>query len=189
MLLRRDANKKSRTERSAHIALVVLLIAIATNLTLALTLKERLDGLSARSSDPVGEVVREIRGVDASGTQRAITLTGDRPTLVYFSRRGCKWCERNQRNVDALGLQASARYRILELSPLGEAPAGVKSFGIERFSVTDDVMQRFGAHGTPYTFVLSAEGRIINAWAGAFGPRLLPTINKALDVELPGIVR
>ena len=189
MLLQREAHKKSRTERSAHIALVILLMAIATNLTLALTLKERLDGLSARSSNPVGEVVAEIRGLDASGTERAIPLTGDRPTLLYFSRRGCKWCERNQRNVDALGLQASARYRILELSPLGEAPEGLKSFGIERFSVAEDVLQRFGAHGTPYTFLLSAEGRIIKAWAGAFGPRLLPTINKALDVELPGIVR
>lgn len=188
MLQRRNIVKRLRVEWSAHVALVVLLVAIATNVALALTLKGRLDGLSPRQSNPMGQMVQEIRAIDSSGIARTIALVGDRPTLVYFSRRGCMWCERNQRNVDALGLQASARYRILELSPAGEAPLTPHSFGIERFTVGDEVMQRFGAHGTPYTFLLSAEGHIISAWAGAFGPWLLPTINKTLDVELPGLL-
>lgn len=186
MLLRRIG--KSRAEWSAHVALVILLVAIATNVGLALTLKGRLDGLSSKRPSQVGQVITQIAAIDESGKLRTVSLIGDRPTLLYFSRRGCKWCERNQRNVDALGLQASARYRILELSPKGESPIGVGSFGVERLGVANDVMQQFGAYGTPYTFLLSPEGRIIEAWAGAFGPSLLPIINKTLDVELPGVV-
>ena len=188
MLLRRSPTGKSRAEWSAHVALVVLLIAIATNVALALTLKGRLDGLSPERRSQVGQVITAIAAIDESGTTRTVSLIGDRPTLLYFSRRGCKWCERNQRNVDALGLQASARYRILELSPRGDGPIRGKSFGVERFEVADSVMQQFGAQGTPYMFLLSPEGRIMKAWAGAFGPGLLPIINKTLDVELPGIV-
>ena len=187
MLVQKQPSGKGRAERSAHAALVVLLIAIATNVALALTLKGRIDALNPTPKQ-VGQVITEIVGTDESGSVRNIALIGDRPTLVYFSRRGCTWCERNQANVDALGLQASARYRIVELSPEDERPVGRRSFGVERFGVADDVMARFGAHGTPYTFLLSQEGRIISAWAGAFGPRLLPTINQTLDVELPGIV-
>ena len=188
MLVRKQPSGKERAERSAHAALVVLLIAIATNVALALTLKGRIDALNPSTPKQVGQVITEIVGTDESGSVRNIALTGDRQTLVYFSRRGCTWCERNQANVDALGLQASVRYRIVELSPVGERPEGPRPFGVARFGVADDVIARFGAHGTPYTFLLSREGRIINAWAGAFGPRLLPTINKTLDVELPGIV-
>jgi hypothetical protein len=175
-------------EWSAHVALVMLLIAIATNVVVGLTLKAKLDQLSTPGSSRIGEAINEIRGVDESGVQRVIDLRGQKPTLLYVSRRGCKWCDSNVRNVAALGLQASTRYRIVELSPNGVGPTGPKAFGIERLAIEEEELRRLGVTGTPYTLLVSPEGRIVDVWVGAFGKSNAPRINKALDVELPGII-
>jgi hypothetical protein len=180
--------KRSSTERLTHVALVMLIIAIATNVGIALTLKARLDALKPEPAVAPGTLITEITGKNAAGEEQTIQLTGNRPVLLYVSRQGCGWCERNQRNVHAIGLQASARFRILELSPEGPGPSGSKAVGVTRLSVTEDVLRRIGARGTPYTVLLSPEGKVLQSWVGAFGAATGPSVARTLQVELPGLI-
>jgi hypothetical protein len=188
MLSGTPSRARTRTEWLAHIALVALIISIAANVGRALTLKARLASLNPPPAVKAGSVIKELAGKDASGVMRQVQLTGDRPTLVYVSRQGCGWCQRNERNMHAIGLQASTRYRILELSPEGPGPSGEKAYGVERLTVSEEVLQRIGARGTPYTVLLSPDGRVMETWFGAFGQRTAPSIARALAVELPGLM-
>lgn len=175
------------SSRSANAALVILLVAIATNVIVALTLRSKIERVGTASSQMIGQSVVEIRGVDTMKGQQVIPLKGERPTLIYVSRGGCKWCERNVRNLEAIGLQASTRFRILELSPEDAGPSGPQAFGTQRLAVNQDVLRRLGVTGTPYTLLLSPEGRIEKAWVGAFGKTNSASISEALSVQLPGL--
>ena len=188
MLSRLFEKKRTLAEWSTHVALVALIIAIATNVGIALTLKARLDALRPVAAVKTGTAITEITGKDPSGATQTIQLAGSRPTLLYVSKKGCAWCQRNERNVHAIGLQASTRFRILELSPDGVGPSGSKALGVERLIVTEDVLQRIGTRGTPYTLLLSPDGRVIDSWIGAFGAQTAPSVARALQVELPGLI-
>jgi thioredoxin-related protein len=188
MLHVHEKKVKTRTERLAHFALIALIVAVATNVAIGLTLKDRLDRLRPAPAVEPGSLLTEITGTDVAGKNRTVQLAGMRPTILYVSRRGCGWCERNHRNLKAIGLQASARFRILELSPAGIGPSGSPAFGVERLGVSEDLLQRIGARGTPYMVLLSPEGRVIDSWIGAFGPRTAPSVARTLQVELPGLI-
>jgi hypothetical protein len=114
-----------------------------------------------------------------------------RPTFVYIFSPSCIWCQRNLQNIKALsGTQGSA-YRFIGLSLSSN---GLKKYVEENelkfpvyTSASDANGREIKLHATPQTLIVSPNGRVDEAWLGAYTGRMQGEIERKLGVHLPGL--
>lgn len=112
------------------------------------------------------------------------------PTVLYYFSPVCGWCERNWRNVAAVERQTQGRFRFLAVSttPDVQRIRAAHAIGFEIYSgLSEEARRAHGFIGTPHTIVLSPEGQVLKAWAGAYNERVGREIAAYLQVSLPGL--
>lgn len=139
-----------------------------------------------------GEIVPDLslKGLDG---KNIIFPYGDSelPAIVYVISPGCSWCEKNQKNAESLAKKVSDKYRFIAISLDSKGlEQYVKSHQIS-FDVYTDLPQEIGSKykfgGTPQTLVISAQGKVLHNWQGAYTGDLKSQIEKVFDFSLPGI--
>jgi peroxiredoxin len=111
--------------------------------------------------------------------------------VFYVLSPSCIWCRRNQANIDKLAETKANDFRFIGLS-LDES--GLKEYLGEyhlKFPVyaglTKETVESLGLGGTPQTFVVSSEGKVLKVWSGAYIESLQPDVEAFFGIRLPGL--
>ena len=112
------------------------------------------------------------------------------PLVLYFFSESCRWCEANSQKLNALERQVRGRYEVagVSLSKVnlrGYASRHVLSLPLYH-SADADALAQYGIKGTPQTVLLSPDGRVIESWMGAYRGAVKESVERTLDVRLPG---
>ena len=170
----------------------LLLVSFALNAIQGkriLALENRIDEL-ASGKLPEGIVLPSLEATDLAGNKTTVGFTSSPlPTLIYVFQPSCIWCERNKENLLALQDQLSGRYRILGISLEKEGtPDFVKSHQMKFPVYTDvspSVVEAYHLGATPQTIVVSAEGKVLQSWNGAYLGAAKRVVEDYLSVQLP----
>ncbi len=172
---------------------LLLLVLLAASLTgnVILGWKLRRAG-GAIDPPPVGQTVPSLLGTNFAGKTEAILLRGARrPTVLYFFRPGCRWCERNAANIQALAGSRHSCYRFVAISLSDEELKpylAAHPFAFDVYSgVSAATLKQLGVRGTPQTIVVSTEGRVMKNWSGAFTGDVGRGVESQFGVRLPGL--
>lgn len=185
-------NLKSETSRDVRprrswIGLVLgafLVISVAVNLFLAwrsVQLTRALDRTKTEAQLEIGAAVPPIQARGMDGRIAYISYQkSDVPTVLYFFSPGCDTCERNVDNIKKLADQKRGEYKIIGLSLTeGDLEGYTRDHGLNfpvyaGLGVETTLAYKLGR--VPQTTVVSADGRVLANWHGAFEGRLLPTV-------------
>jgi peroxiredoxin len=151
-------------------------------------LKSELTSLRGLSQ---GDLAPPIRAKDFDGQPATIThLEGDKPSIIYIFTPTCAWCVRNLNNVRALFISTKESYRFvgLSLSSIGLREY-VSQYHVDFPVYSDPVGLSARAYkgGTPRTLVVSADGRILKTWFGAYSKDIQEEVEGYFKTHLPGI--
>jgi len=139
-----------------------------------------------------GRQMARISAEDANGRRATITWAGgDRPVLLYVFSPACAWCRRNLGNLKALSSQANARYRLVGLSTTTTGLADYVRDNDLKFPIYSNGKtggHDFAVDETPEAALVSADGTIKEAWAGAYSGALQGYVEAKLGVHLPGLI-
>ena len=131
-----------------------------------------------------------VAGVSLDGNPVYRAVAGSVPTVVYYFRSTCTWCQRNWANIEALHRAADGRYRVLALSAETGLQAYAKARGLSLElleGVNPETLGVFGFSVTPDMVVVSPEGQITHEWRGAFTPRMARQVEDLFGLQLPGL--
>jgi peroxiredoxin len=118
----------------------------------------------------------------------SLTFGGTRDTLLYVYSPTCHWCERNLANIRAI-VKSRPDLRIVGVS-LGKAGADPVADQIGFDTIVHPTAQTLSAYGlgaTPSTVLVSRDGKVLQAWSGAYSGALGSEVSKVLAVNLPGL--
>lgn len=184
-------SRKSRI-RMEHLLLAMLSLSVALNVGLAVTLNRARTALEPPAFAS-GNTAPAMRLQSETGTLTTVAYgLNDLPTLLYWFRPSCSWCEANLDNFAALAAQAPGRYRFLALS--SASPLELSEYARRHnitfplFSIDETTAAQYRLTGTPTCLFIAGDGTLTKRWLGAFAPSALQQIEKTLRVELPGIV-
>lgn len=184
--------------RGMSVLLVVnifLVLSILLNLALAWKVKS-LEGsllyLKSEAVLSVGTLVPSIEAKDIENRPVTIAYTGEGPPVVlYIFTPECKWCTRNMENIKALTEQAGRNYRFVGLSLSSDKLREYVTDNKLELPVYSGLSPAFGTTykvgGTPETLVVSAEGRVLKKWAGAYTKDIQKEVEEYFKVKLSGI--
>jgi hypothetical protein len=138
----------------------------------------------------VGRPVAPFAVIDAQ--RRAVTIQFDRgvPTVLYYFRPACLWCERSWDNVRAIAAHADGRYRVVALASETELGDFRRDHDLP-FEVYGGLPARtrnaLGFTSTPRTVVVSPQGLISHEWAGVYTGSLERAVEDFFEISLPGL--
>jgi len=172
-----------------HALVALLVVSGSVNLGLA----QQLSYLTARTGSPLapGTQVPSVSGESLSGSV-SITYPSAAPVLLYYFSPECSWCRRNWDNLRVLANAVQGRFRLVALSTLPRPSEEVRRrlSGFEvLWNFSQDARSAYRLGGTPMTVVVSADGKVLKAWTGAFQGRVEREIESYFNVDLPGLTR
>lgn len=141
----------------------------------------------------VGQQLPALTGQAPGGASAIVSYApGAAPVVLYLFRPDCPWCERNLDNLQALLGNERQRYRLVGVSL---DKTGVRAYlrrhelHFDRVivSVTPKEISAYDLVVTPTTLVISGQGRVLQAWYGAYSPALQRAIENYFRIRLPGI--
>lgn len=139
----------------------------------------------------VGTPVPPISGVSGDGAEVTVAYDTDLPTVLYYFKTDCGWCERNWANVEALIDQTRGRYRVIGLAASPKLPQYLTDrdglLPVVR-NVDRDTLATYKFSATPQTVVVSPEGLVVASWMGAYQQRQAEAIAEFFDVTMPGLL-
>lgn len=155
-------------------------------------LEDAMLSLKGENRLKLGESVPPIEGKDLEGRPVMITYDGgDRTTILYVFSPQCGWCERNSQNINSLAKQLGDKYRLIGLSLSSkDLKEYAGAHGIEFPVYTDlpfSVSSAYKLSGTPETIIISPEGRVVQAWSGAYTGQFQREVENFFNVSLPGL--
>jgi thioredoxin-related protein len=155
-------------------------------------LEQAILNIKAEKSLRPGMEVPSITAFDLAGRLRVVPVSKtNRPTLVYVFATRCSWCDRNLANIKALTEAVAGTYEVVGLSLSGE---GLRQYVVDRglgFACAvpvPTVVAAYRLSGTPQTIVVSAEGKILKSWIGAYQGVVGKEIQAFFGVRLPGVL-
>jgi len=141
-----------------------------------------------------GTILPEITAAILGGGITTIDWSSEsRPTVLYIFRPSCVWCNRNIDNLRTVAEAAGTKYRVVGLS--------VTSEGLKEYVSTHDLhfpvyavhdlpaLRHVWSGVTPQTIVVSAAGRVIHSWNGAYSGSIKSEVELQFGVRLPGFVK
>jgi hypothetical protein len=149
-----------------HLPLVVLALSLSVNLLIAKKLLRAQE--STASGLPAGTTARAFDAFSPTGDRVHITFPADVPTVLYHFSPTCSWCERNWSNISELATKTKGRYRVVGVS-------------------TTPVSSTFRLGGTPQTILVSADGRVLEDWPGAYVGVQAQELEAYFGLRLPGL--
>jgi hypothetical protein len=110
-------------------------------------------------------------------------------TVLYIMAPDCEWCKRNAENIAVLAQARSSQFRFIGVS--GTAPGAELSKVVPHdfpiYYAETALLKRIGARGTPTTFLVSNQGKLLAVWHGAYLGRTRQDIERMFGLSLPGI--
>ena len=184
--------KKKLRIRIEYVLIAMLSMSVALNVGLAVTLNRARTALEPPAFAS-GNRAPVLRIQSETGATTTIAYEANAlPTLLYWFRPSCSWCEANFDNFAALAAQAPGRYRFLAISSASPIElseyARRHNINFPLFSIDDATAAQYRLTGTPTCLLITGNGALAKRWLGAFAPSTLQQIEKTLAVELPGIV-
>jgi peroxiredoxin len=174
---------------------LVLVASVALNVLLAYRVRDLATGRSARAVDyrlKTGTVVPAIEAKRLDGKQSLISYKdAKQPTVLYVFTPPCIWCARNMDNFKTLLDQEKGNYRFIgvSLSETGLAEyVGKNALNIPVYSgLSPETRRAYKLGSTPQTIVVSADGEVLQDWAGAYVGEQQKQIEAFFHVTLPGL--
>ena len=149
-------------KNSGALAVAFLLLSVTVNVILTYQLS-RARSAPQSQTFPKGERASTIALVATDGSRSNYEFSEARlPTLIYWFRPSCPWCEANLPNSEALARQADGRYRFLAVSDA--SPAELRGYAISHhinypiFSITPVSAAQYHFEATPASLLVSATG-------------------------------
>ena len=179
------------------ITLLLLVCSVLMNVLLARrvgALRESLLRVKSENRLAAGASVPAIEAKDLDGRPASIAFeAGGRPTVLYVFSPSCGWCAKNLPNVKALASEVSGQYRFIALSLSAHDLRDYLSQQNFDFSVYCEpaaaAVTAYRMGGTPQTVVISADGRVIKNWYGAYSDSTRREVEEYFHVRLPGVAR
>jgi len=167
----------------------LLLVSVGLNVSLSHELRVSRRG-SANGPLP-GSILPPIHGIEARAESIVPSKQEELPTVFYYFSAACGWCDRNWANIEVLAKQTSGRYRIVGVAASDEVPDVLRERGIPMSVLTDvdsGILAAYGFRGTPQTVVIGNDGRVLQAWTGAFEGDQAKRVERFFGVHLPGLL-
>jgi len=171
-----------------HLPLVVLALSLSVNLLIAKKLLRAQE--STASGLPAGTTARAFDAFSPTGDRVHITFPADVPTVLYHFSPTCSWCERNWSNISELATKTKGRYRVVGVSTTPVSSTFVRDRAIQfeiASMVSEDVARAYRLGGTPQTILVSAEGRVLEDWPGAYVGVQAQELEAYFGLRLPGL--
>ncbi|HLG16373.1 MAG TPA: hypothetical protein VJH03_17980 [Blastocatellia bacterium] len=137
-----------------------------------------------------GQALPTIQVGDTYGKPAAIEFIEEsKPAILYVFSPECEWCTRNIENIKALADGTNQRYRLVGLSL---SSVGLNDY-VARYRVNFPVYTILPSDhsglrsGTPRTLIVSADGKVLENWFGAYGGELRKRTEQYFQVTLPGV--
>jgi hypothetical protein len=131
-----------------------------------------------------------LKGIDLKGRPVSVAPSS-KPLIVYVFHSACGWCERNLDNIEALAAATDGDYEFVaataELAGIDEYLAARSLSWRVVAGVSHKLLTEYGVDGTPYTLVLSRDGKVEHAWTGAFDESKSAEVSRVFGVKLPGL--
>ena len=172
-----------------HVPLIVLACSIAVNVMLASRLLRAQQ--PAAPTLRVGTVMPPFVGKSVDGDDVRIEYTDAIPTVLYHFSPSCGWCERNWANVRALTKQTHGRVRFVGIATTTVTSAFLRERQLDfdvASEVSPEVARQYGLGATPQTILVSAEGRVVTHWTGAYTGSQAREVESYFGLRLPGLV-
>lgn len=183
-----------RAFETGMIPTILLTGSLSLNVFLALhfdkkvVIKERDEQLTTGMYLPSLKAYR--RGVGQAAI-RWSSPQDSRQTLLYVFSPQCGWCIKNASNIRHLVSQTSSTYRVVGISLSEDGIDDYIRKNNFEFAIYTDVKDEQGVAPkfltTPYTLVVSHEGLIVQAWAGAYSGKIATLVEHAFNLHLPGL--
>ncbi|HJT26986.1 MAG TPA: hypothetical protein VJ784_06190 [Pyrinomonadaceae bacterium] len=171
----------------------LLVISVALNVALARRnkgLSTALLSIKTEQSLPAGSALPPIEAFDLAHNLHVLKYDAvTSPTVFYIFSPQCGWCAKNASNLRILSERIKGRYRIIGLSL---SSAGVDEYvaqqGMDFPIYTNPSPQSVAAYrlgGTPTTIVVSADGKLLREWKGAYMGDAKREIEEYFGVSFP----
>src|SRR5260370_13230720 len=159
---------------------LLILLSLALNVFLARRLHKLTNEpsalLASRATErllKVGTTVPPITAKCLDGRPAVISYDGaEESTVLYIFTPRCSWCARNMDNLKTLLGTERCRYRFIGLSLSQEtllAYVAKNDLNLPVYSgLTPETLKTYKLGSTPQTIVISAEGKGLEDWAGAY---------------------
>lgn len=175
----------------------LLVVSVALNVALSRknkALSTALFTVKAEQSLPIGSTLPPIEAFDLAHNLQVLKYdSGTSPTVFYVFSPQCGWCAKNASNLRVLSERIKGRYRLIGLSL---SSAGLDEYvaqqGMDFPVYTNLSPQSVAAYrlgGTPTTIVVSAEGKLLREWKGAYMGDAKREIEEYFGVSVPGVAR
>lgn len=180
--------------RIDRLLIVLLLGSVGFNVYQAWQPRLRADQAGGYNSlKMAGRSAPEFTATDRSGKSLVIR-TNEKPLLLYVLRPGCKYCELNTQNMQAMWKQLSNRYKFVGLNIGDESrlddylkanPLPFEVLSIETAQAQSEELQSYSFSATPALYLIEG-AKIQRAWAGAFSHFSQADIEKVFGIRIPG---
>ena len=187
-------DRLTSAEMWTSVLCVLLLCSVALNVVLSTELKTlqfNLMQFESGGSLPEGAEVPTLTAIELLSGE-TVTLSYDKPTVLYVFSPTCAWCDRNLDNVRYLAEQIENDYVFRSISlveeglrdyvTLNDIPAGVY------WGLSPALKKSYKLGGTPQTLVISEKSVVLKNWVGAYSEEVGEEIEEYFGVELPGII-
>jgi len=169
----------------------VVLLLMSVGLNVVLSQELRASRSASGPSLEAGTLVPDIVGLSRDGAPVRISFDADVPTVLYYFKDDCGWCERNWPNVNALVTQTRGRYRVIGIAASSATSANRREHLALLPVVTGldaETIAAYRFYGTPQTVVVAPGGRVLKSWTGAYQSRQADVIGEFFGVALPGLL-
>jgi hypothetical protein len=189
-----DQNNSGLLSRRFQILTVgLLVISVALNVALARRNKDlnvALLSVKAEQSLQIGSSLPPIEAFDLAHHLQVLKYDAmTSPTVFYVFSPQCGWCAKNASNLRLLSERIKGRYRLIGLSL---SSAGLDEYvaqqGMDFPVYTNLSPQSVAAYrlgGTPTTIVVSADGKLLREWKGAYMGDSKREIEEYFGVSFP----
>jgi hypothetical protein len=153
---------------------------------------ERLKAACGREERPaIGTRVPAIDVIASDATPTRIDYSrGTLPTIFYYFHPSCSWCERNWESVRTLADATRGRYRVVALTSAGDDVRRERASGLPFqtfWGLPEAQREAYQFRGTPHTVVVSADGRVLRSWSGAYMRDVKTELERYFQVSLPEV--
>ncbi len=179
--------------RTDLILLLILAASLATNVYF---IRWHGAGLFSagrqRGYNRIGSILPPLaaRGID--GQPKALRFDNvPHPTVLYVFSPECNWCALNHPSIARLVSARARGYRFVSLA-LSDDALAVSDYlrqypfnGEALLSPAPESTESLGIVGTPETFAIGRDGRILAHWTGAFSGEVKREVEAFFRLELP----
>jgi hypothetical protein len=186
---------KGSLKGNTFFLMVLLMASLSLNVFLgvkAQRLGNRLNQQGTPEKIQAGAVVTQLRVLNAADQPETINFAeAGKPTVVYIFSPSCVWCERNIESLKTLASLKSNSYRFLAVS--------LMETNLEKYSkryqldipvyknMSPDNVRDLRLKSTPQTLVISAEGKVLQNWIGAYLEGTKKEVETFFSIQLPEV--